>query len=116
MTCRHPAGYHDNDSHYTPPSNTPDPDKFEILEVVSVGKWLVMKVQYLSCAGCSFEAKKVLVVEATLQDAIYWRKIDPHFRERSRVKGKKEAPGPRARFPGDAEGWQDALQWAQSKR
>lgn len=115
MTCRHPAGYHDHDIPYIQPSNIPDPNKFEVLEVVPVGKWLVMKVQYLSCVDCSFESKKVLVIEGTLQDAIFWKKIDPHFRPRSRVEGGKEAPGPRARFPGDDEGWHDAIQWARGK-
>lgn len=115
MTCRHPPGYHDNDYQYTPPSNTPDPDKYDVLEVMQVGKYLVMKVQYSTCRSCAFEGKKVLVIEATLAEAILWKKLDPHFRPRLRLKSKQEAPAPRARFPGDDEGWQDALQWAQSK-
>jgi len=47
--------------------------------------------------------------------ALSWRKIDPHFRDPKRGPLKTEAPSPAARFPGSADGWQDALNYAKSK-
>ena len=38
-------------------------------------------MQYSSCEKCSFDAKKVMVFESTLEQAFYWKEIDPHFSE-----------------------------------
>jgi len=98
-------------------ARTPDPDQFEVLEVEQVGKHLVVRVQYPSCTKCSFDAKKVMVfLDTTVEAVIYWRRIDPHFREPPAEPDRKVAPPSRARFPADDAGWQDALDFARSKQ
>lgn len=76
--------------------------------------FLIMMVQYPSCKNCSFESKKILVFDVeNPQEAIYWRKVDPHFRETS-TKNKNEAPSPIARFPATDEGWINACKFVRS--
>jgi hypothetical protein len=86
---------------------TPDSMKYEILEIEEMSKFLVMKVKYPNCSQCSFEGTKVLVLEATLAQAIFWNEIDPHFRDEKPT--KKKAPSPIARFPATGEGWKNAI-------
>ncbi len=94
---------------------TPDATQFQIEDVVRVGPHLVIKALYPNCAKCSFEGRKVMVfLNVTETEAIRWRKIDPHFRAPTMI-GNTEAPGPAARFPASAEGWQDALDYAARK-
>ena len=92
-------------------ARTPNPDEFEIEDVEQVGKHLVMRVKYPSCSKCAWEGLKTMVIpNATLKEAIKWKRIDPHFR-----KGKsdpKEAPSPIARFPGSVEDLKMAIEWA----
>ena len=96
-------------------SRTPNPDDYEFVELEQVGPHLVAMVQYSSCTKCSFDAKKVMVFfNRTMKDAAFWNHIDPHFNELGNVM-RKIAPPPRARFPADDEGWQDALEFARSK-
>lgn len=104
-------------------ARTPNPDKYEIVEVKQVGAFLVAMVQYTSCKNCSFDAKKVMVFpDTTIEDVIYWKHVDPHFRESSKVhpnlpkSARVHAPAPRARFPADEEGWADAIDWANKKK
>lgn len=75
-----------------------------------------MKVQYPNCRRCAYEGVKVLVfANTTAMDALKWKRIDPHFRD-PKLKGlNTEAPSPLARFPASAEGWADALAYAQGK-
>lgn len=103
---------------------TPDPNVYEVVKVIAVGSWLVLMAQYTSCKKCSFDAKKIMVFEnTTMQDVIYWRRIDPHFAKprsfpphsATANSDKKQAPPPRARFPGDDQGWEDALYYAKRK-
>ena len=91
---------------------TPDSKKYEILEIQEMGKFLVMKVKYPNCAKCAYEGSKVLVLEATLAQAIFWNEIDPHFRDEKPT--KKKAPSPVARFTANAEGWKNAISFANS--
>lgn len=96
----------------------PDNSKYTVVEVEAVGKHLVMKVLYANCQKCSYEGNKVMVfLNTTPTQALFWKIIDPHFREPTKGLTKKnEAPGPAARFPASAEGWQDAINYASSKR
>lgn len=96
-------------------ARTPNPEEFDVVEVEEVGPHLVMMVQYSSCPKCTFDAKKVMVyLDTTTKDAIRWRTIDPHFAP-DPERDPRTAPPPRARFPADDEGWQDALDFARSK-
>lgn len=97
---------------------SPDPDRFAIDDIEQVGKHLVVRVEYPGCRACSYDRRKVMVfLNVTVKDAIKWRRIDPHFRElthRSTMPaGQVEAPSPAARFPGSADGWGDAMAYAQ---
>jgi hypothetical protein len=98
-------------------ARTPNPDVFEVMEVEQVGQHLVVKVRYSSCTKCSFDAQKVMVFfDAKVKDVIYWKRIDPHFQNPPAVDDRKVAPSPRARFPADDAGWDDALEFARSKQ
>lgn len=98
---------------------TPDPDKYEIVEVERVGQHLVMKVRYPSCVSCAYEGCKVMVFLGVSEaQVLRWRRIDPHFRDPKRgqaMNGSSEAPSPAARFPASTEGWADALEYARRK-
>lgn len=131
MTCRHAAGDPSCSSH---PMNvdarerehmeeerarlrglTPDAKAYEIVDVVRVGRNLVMKVLYPNCARCAFEGNKVLVyLDIAEVDVLRWRSIDPHFRA-PEERNPREAPSPAARFPASKQGWDDALEYAERK-
>jgi len=97
-------------------SRTPNPKSYKVLKVEQVGRNLVLMAQYSSCKNCSFDAKKVMVYMATkLESVIFWTTIDPHFSDK-KSKNREVAPPPRARFPADDEGWQDALEYAKVKQ
>jgi hypothetical protein len=98
-------------------ARTPDPDEFEVLEVEQVGKHLVAKVRYSSCTKCSFDAQKVMVFfDVKVKEVIYWKRIDPHFREPPKAGNRKHAPPPRARFPADDAGWAHAMEFARAQQ
>lgn len=98
-------------------ARTPNPDVFEVTELEQVGAHLVVKVQYTSCTKCSFDAQKVMVFfDVKVKDVVFWKRIDPHFREPPTKDDPKVAPPPRARFPADDAGWQDALDYARSRQ
>jgi hypothetical protein len=133
MTCRHRAGdpdcssthgsraWQEQQDAYARSSKasepaTPDSEKYEIVDVVQVGKHLVVKATYPNCRKCSYEGTKVMVyLDTSPLDAMKWRKIDPLFTDATKPRPKTEAPGPAARFPASAEGWQDAINYAESK-
>ena len=71
-------------------SRTPNPDDYEIVKHEPVGPHMA----------------------AT--DVMYWRRIDPHFSE-SDPADRRTAPAPRARYPADDQGWDDAVGFARSK-
>lgn len=92
---------------------TPDAEKFEIIDSEDIQHILVLKVKYPSCDKCSYEGTKILVYEnVRLKDAIKWRRIDPHFSDSKTRRTEREAPSPVARFPASARGWKDALAYA----
>lgn len=97
-------------------ARTPNPDDYDIVEIEEVDANLVVMVQYSKCEKCSFDSKKVMVfLDQTMKDAVRWHRIDPHFREDLEPRGIREAPPPRARFPGDPKGWDDAVEYAGAK-
>lgn len=117
MTCRHAAG-DPNCSSYKPKprrsKSSPDADRYEVVNVTRVGPHLVLRVQYPNCANCAYEGAKVMVfLNVTEAAVLRWKRIDPHFRGGTST--ASEAPSPAARFPASKEGWQDALNFAQSK-
>lgn len=122
MICRHSANDPSCSSHrdyvepYRAPA-TPDSSNYTIEEIEKVGEHLVMKVKYPNCSNCEYEGCKVMVfLRCGFERAIHWRRIDPHFRSTKGTISKTEAPSPAARFPGGAEGWQDALAYARGKK
>lgn len=96
-------------------SITPDANNYQVIQVFRHESHLVLKVKYPSCTNCSFEGTKVLVfLNVTEEQVLMWRRIDPHFRD-PKSKNAFEAPSPAARFPASAEGWNDAVNYVQSK-
>lgn len=111
MTCRHSPGDPNCSSsaeywrreQYT---TTPDSFKFEIVSFEQIGKYLIIEVQYPNCTRCSYEGRKLLVYEGVkIPDIIFWKEIDPHFKDPTKHKSNKnKAPPPIARFPASAAG------------
>ena len=122
MTCHHSPNDSSCRSHrdyvepYTAPEPlTPDASNYEIEEIEEVELLLVLKIKYPNCKRCEYEGMKILVVKATMKSALKWRKIDPHFRD-TKFLNDKECPSPLARFPGNEQGWKDAMEYAKSKK
>ena len=93
---------------------TPDAKNYFVEDAMEVGRFLVLKVKYPNCKDCSYEGTKVMVFEgASLLDAIRWKEIDPHFRDKAGA--QFAAPGPVARFPASPQGWQDAITYAKGR-
>jgi hypothetical protein len=88
----------------------PDNSRFEVEDSCAHGRYLVLKVKYESCEKCAFEGSKILVYrDCSLQQAIRWKVIDPHFRPDPRSEKQRDprqAPSPIARFPADQ--WEHA--------
>lgn len=105
MTCRHKPGdpsCSKSDAAYyrqlTP--DTPDSNRFEILDFWQIGTYLIVKVKYPNCVACAFEGVKILVYENLLPSSlVFWKNIDPHFRQPARSFDRTVAPPPIARFP-----------------
>jgi len=96
---------------------TPDAEKYQVEDVLRVGNHLVMKVLYPNCTKCSYEGNKVMVfLNVSEKEVLKWRKIDPHFRDPKTQLNPRDAPGPAARFPANPEGWNDAIEYAKSKK
>lgn len=92
-------------------NRTPDPDKFEILEIHRDGNYVALRVKYISCPKCTYEGIKVMVFPYVSElDILKWKRVDPHFRDPS-AKPYREAPSPIARFPGSDAGWKDAIEF-----
>lgn len=126
MTCRHSANDPNCSKNYNRYSSisstptTPDSKNYEIKRVQffegSGGKALVIQVKYPNCSKCSFEGLKTIVyLGVTLESALMWKEIDPHFSDPKKIRGYKEAPSPAARFPGNESGLQDACEYAKRK-
>jgi hypothetical protein len=95
-----------------------NPDDYKIEKVERVGPHLVLQVRYPSCAKCEFEGLKTMVfLNVSEADALRWRRIDPHFRDmlKTAILDVTVAPSPAARYPGNENGWIDAVNYAHRK-
>lgn len=121
MVCRHKANDPECSSHWShqynvPVPATPDSSKFKIKDAKEVNGHLVLKVLYPNCSKCSYEGMKVMVfLKTTLLEAIKWEILDPHFGDPNRKRTETLSPSPVARFPASAEGWTDAIAYANGK-
>ena len=77
----------------------PDPKKFKIKRIWSVGKFTVAMITYSGCT--TYKGNKVLVYKTTEKLLFQRKEIDPHFLGKS--------SDPVARFPGDEQGWDTAI-------
>lgn len=95
---------------------TPNKNAYRIDDVRALGNHLVLRVRYPNCSNCAFEGAKVLVfLDVDVEQALLWRKIDPHFRDPDKKLDAHAAPSPAARFPATDAGWTDALEYASRK-
>lgn len=95
---------------------TPDPTKWEMVDFVDNGNYLITKVKFDACEHAGYGGHKVLVFKATVKEAMLWRRMDPHFKEApAQDFAKNEAPVPIARFPASDEGWEDAKAFVNSR-
>src|SRR5574338_825779 len=53
--------------------------------------------------------------ESIGNNIIFWKEIDPHFKDPKKKIDKCQAPAPNARFPANEQGWNDALEYARYK-
>jgi hypothetical protein len=81
-----------------------------------VGEHLVMLVKYPHCEHREFDGVKTMVfLNVSAISALRWKSIDPHFRGPNANHPVIEAPSPAARFPGNRDGWADAVEYAKRK-
>ncbi len=89
------------DTNYVAPPPNPDPSKYDILDYLEKGEYLILKLKYHGCTN--YEGVKILVFKGiTLRDIFKQKKVDPHF------SNSKTAHHPIARFVPTAEGWKMA--------
>jgi len=94
---------------------TPDSTKWEFEEFIESFGYIIAKVKFEACEHAGYGGMKVLVFKATTLEAVKWRIMDPHFREKPEGTAKNEAPVPVARFPASAAGWEDARLFVKAK-
>jgi hypothetical protein len=76
----------------------PDPNNYKILQALNVGRFLILKINYVDCTN--YEGNKILVFEnATLEELINQKSIDPHFSNNKKFKS------PICRFEPTKKGW-----------
>lgn len=83
----HHCNSHCRDGHHHHPSmdytyvsqssNLPNPDKFEVKDVIEYGPYKVLVVHYPGCT--SYKGNKCMVVECSMIDLVKAKRIDPHF-------------------------------------
>ncbi len=86
----------------------PDPSRWELIDDVSIGEYIVMRVKYPNCTNR--EGVKVMVYKATLSQLVRQKSLDPHFGE-----SKDGYIYPIARFEPTEAGYADALEFASGK-
>jgi len=95
---------------------TPDANNYELLDFKRIGRLVLIKAKYPNCTLCAHEGTKIMVFPNMSEiEMISLRRIDPHFRPKNE-RAKGEAPSPIARFPGDKDGWKDAIAFAEMKQ
>jgi hypothetical protein len=85
----------------------PDPSNWELLEDVSFGLYIAVKLRYPNCTN--YEGVKVLVYKATLSQLVKQKSLDPHF------SNQESYLSPIARFEPTDRGWVDATEFAKLK-
>lgn len=116
MTCRHLPGDPNCGSYerslLAEERRRKEKEKEYSIEDVEVrGPFLLLRVKYPYCANCAYDNDKLLIFKATALEAMKWREIDPHFRDKPA--GPRAAPSPIARFPASKEGREHARQFLQ---
>lgn len=85
----------------------PNPSNYEIQRHLHIGKFLIIQIKYLDCIN--FEGVKILVFKTTIEKLMCQKNIDPHFCD------NKKFISPIARFIPTKEGWQDAIDYVNTK-
>jgi hypothetical protein len=76
----------------------PDPNNYKILKSKTIGKFLIIEIQYLDCTN--YEGKKILIFDSCdMVDLLVQKAIDPHFSD------NKGFHSPIARFEPTEKGW-----------
>lgn len=87
----------------------PNPNNYNILRTVQIGKYLVILIHYPDCKN--YEGKKILMYEnITIEQLIKQQLIDPHFSNNKKYKS------PIARFQPTDNGWDMAMACATQQR
>lgn len=99
-----PAPVVNNNIKIVVPGN-PDPANYKIIETLTIGKMLIVEIQYPDCKN--YEGKKILVYEGTTIFELKRQKyIDPHFST------NRQYHSPVARFEPTDKGWKMAESFA----
>lgn len=84
----------------------PNPDKYDVKDVLEYGKYKVLLVHYPNCTN--YRGVKCIVAECSMVQLIKLKRLDPHFTEVLPKDGIKII----ARFPPSAEGIEMAKDFA----
>ncbi len=84
----------------------PNPDNFEVKDVIEFGPYKVLVVHYPGCTN--FKGVKCMVVECSMVDLVKAKRIDPHFDDAKPTSDIRIV----ARFPPSPEGIQMAKDFA----
>lgn len=126
MICRHSPGDPNCTTQYPQPQviyrdrevpiNEPDAKEYFVERCEIIGKNVILMVRYPSCRKCAYEGNKVMVyLNLDSSQIVFWKEIDPHFKDPKKKVEKIQAPPPSARFPASEEGWKDAIEWVRFK-
>lgn len=92
------ARYVETKGSYTAPlPPNPNPENYEILRSLQMGKYLIVAIKYHDCKN--YEGKKIMVYECDIKQLVSQQKIDPHFSDNCDYKS------PVARFEPTLSGW-----------
>ncbi len=83
------------------PSGNPDPAKFEVIDTLGIGDYLIVEIRYPDCKN--YEGRKIMVYKGTDWESLKKQKlIDPHFSDHPKFRS------PIARFEPTDSGWRMA--------
>ena len=83
------------------PSGNPDPSRWGLLRVLTVGHATAVEVRYFDCTNMG--GRKIMVFKGRPKAIDEGGFLDPHF------SGKKDSPV--ARFAPTEEGWREAVEY-----
>lgn len=89
----------------------PRPDNYSIKNFAEHKPYLVLWINYPNCTN--YNGDKILVVQATIEQLVKTKHIDPHFSEQP-CAVENALPSPIARFVPTEEGWLLALAFVRS--